>query len=342
MKVLKIIGLVLLGIIVLVVIISLFLPKTVVVKNEVVIDQPPRMAFAQVNDPRKWKAWSVWDQMDPDMKDYFEGAESGTGAIHRWESEMSSVGHGSMEIVESKPNEVINIEFDFGGDGTATSTYSFANEGGTTRLSTEFTFDVSTPIVIGPIIGVMMKGVIDENTAKSLNNIKEIVEDMQTYIVDIGQEEVESYTYLGVTNTVGSDEMAGMSEMMGNMYGEIMSYMAANELEMAPERHPITVYHDWSESGITMECGLPVENVDAVESDRIMLKNTYGGLTVIAVHLGDYNQLEATHGVVDIYVDDNDLRVTGPPWEEYVTDPGQEPDTTKWMTHVYYPVERKN
>jgi AraC family transcriptional regulator len=33
------------------------------------------------------------------------------------------------------------------------------------------------------------------------------------------------------------------------------------------------------------------------------------------------------------------LKGTGDPWEVYVTDPGDEPDPSKWQTELVYPIE---
>lgn len=35
----------------------------------------------------------------------------------------------------------------------------------------------------------------------------------------------------------------------------------------------------------------------------------------------------------------NGVIITGAPWEEYVNYPPQDPDTSKWLTRVYYPVK---
>jgi len=32
------------------------------------------------------------------------------------------------------------------------------------------------------------------------------------------------------------------------------------------------------------------------------------------------------------------LTQTGGPWEVYATDPGAEPDTSKWLTEIWFPV----
>lgn len=68
--------------------------------------------FAQVNDFRKWDAWSPWLELDPDAKTTFEGPTAGEGAVFRW-SGNDQVGEGSMTIVESRPDERIRIKLEF-------------------------------------------------------------------------------------------------------------------------------------------------------------------------------------------------------------------------------------
>ncbi|CAN5129800.1 hypothetical protein BH20ACI2_BH20ACI2_19050 [soil metagenome] len=43
---------------------------------------PPERAFEQVNDFRKWKAWSPWAKLDPEMKETYSGPEAGLGSTY--------------------------------------------------------------------------------------------------------------------------------------------------------------------------------------------------------------------------------------------------------------------
>ena len=45
---------------------------------------PPPVVFEQVNDFQKWRAWSPWEKMDPDLKRTYEGPPAGTGAKYSW------------------------------------------------------------------------------------------------------------------------------------------------------------------------------------------------------------------------------------------------------------------
>lgn len=73
---------------------------------------PPERVFEQVNDLRKSPDWSPWIKLDPNIKNSFEGPESGEGAIYKW-SGNDEVGEGSMTIVESKPNERVRMKLTF-------------------------------------------------------------------------------------------------------------------------------------------------------------------------------------------------------------------------------------
>src|SRR5216683_3299494 len=72
------------------------------VERSTTINAPASLVFAQVNDFHKWEAWSPWAKLDPAMKQTYEGAPAGTGAVLKW-SGNSKVGEGTMTLTESRP-----------------------------------------------------------------------------------------------------------------------------------------------------------------------------------------------------------------------------------------------
>jgi hypothetical protein len=88
------------------------------------ISAPPSAVFAQVNDFHNWQAWSPWAKRDPAMKQTYEGAPSGIGAIYTWAGN-SDVGAGRMTITKSQPNELITIKLEFLKPFAATNTAEF-------------------------------------------------------------------------------------------------------------------------------------------------------------------------------------------------------------------------
>ena len=58
-------------------------------------------------------------------------------------------------------------------------------------------------------------------------------------------------------------------------------------------------------------------------------------------YLGAYDQLGEAHGAMDDYMAEKNLQMLPPVIEEYITDPGMEPDTAKWLTRIIYRVQPK-
>jgi len=90
------------------------------------IAAPAEVVFAQVNEFKKWEAWSPWAKLDPAMKQTYAGPAAGTGASYAWAGN-NEVGEGRMTLTESRTNELIRIKLEFLKPFTAVN-------------STEFTF----------------------------------------------------------------------------------------------------------------------------------------------------------------------------------------------------------
>lgn len=88
------------------------------------IAAPPETVFALVNDFHKWDAWSPWAKLDPAMKQTYEGAPAGTGALYHWVGNKD-VGEGSMTLTESRTNELIRIKLEFIAPFAAVNTTEF-------------------------------------------------------------------------------------------------------------------------------------------------------------------------------------------------------------------------
>jgi len=65
-----------------------------------------------VNDFHKWEAWNPWAKLDPAMKQAYEGAPAGIGAIYTW-SGNNEVGEGRMTLTESRPSDLVRIRLEF-------------------------------------------------------------------------------------------------------------------------------------------------------------------------------------------------------------------------------------
>jgi hypothetical protein len=123
----------------LVVVVSLQPSEFRVVRNTT-ISGPAPAVFAQVNDFHKWEAWNPWGKIDPAMKQAYEGAPAGTGAVYSWIGNRE-VGEGRMRIIESRPSDLIRINLEcfkpFAGNSIAE--FTFKPEGNQTAVTWSMT-----------------------------------------------------------------------------------------------------------------------------------------------------------------------------------------------------------
>jgi hypothetical protein len=100
-------------------------PDEFIVSRSTKISASPGKVFPHVNDLHKWQAWSPWVKLDPNAKNSFAGADSGTGAAMSWDGNKK-VGAGRMTIIESAPNDLIRFKLEFVRPFKATNTAEFA------------------------------------------------------------------------------------------------------------------------------------------------------------------------------------------------------------------------
>ena len=111
-------------------------PSEFRVARTATISAAPAAVFAQVNDFHQWEAWNPWGKIDPAMKQAYEGAPAGVGAIYTWTGN-NEVGEGRMTITESRPSDLIRIKLEFFKPFAATNTaeFTFKPEGSQTVVT---------------------------------------------------------------------------------------------------------------------------------------------------------------------------------------------------------------
>jgi hypothetical protein len=65
-----------------------------------------------IDDFRRWRAWSPWEEVDPALRRDYSGAGQGVGARYAWEGNRKA-GKGDMEIVASDAEHVeVRLRFE--------------------------------------------------------------------------------------------------------------------------------------------------------------------------------------------------------------------------------------
>jgi hypothetical protein len=82
------------------------------VERKVAIDAPVEIIYAELEDLRRWAAWSPWDKIDPNLKKTFQGPERGAGQSYTWQGN-SEVGKGKMTIEHAEPLKHVSYKLEF-------------------------------------------------------------------------------------------------------------------------------------------------------------------------------------------------------------------------------------
>ena len=140
------------------------------------ISASARAVFGQVNDFHKWQAWSPWARLDPAMKQTYEGAPAGVGAVYTWAGN-NEVGEGRMTLTESRPSELvrINLEFLKPFAGTSTAEFTFKPEGNQTAVTWSMTGKVNFMAKVVHLF-MDMDRMIGGNFEMGLAQLKSVVE----------------------------------------------------------------------------------------------------------------------------------------------------------------------
>ena len=174
LKILKWVGI----FIILLLVISLFLPKKYYVERSNVINADVSKIFPLVIDLHKWNSWSPWYEMDTTAKMEFQNGGIGKGVSYTWESNNKNVGKGKMEIVDVVPNSKVATVLYFDGMGSSKANFDFFPQGANTKVVWSFECNTDdAPVLMRPIskyMGFFMDGMLGPDFEKGLKKLNEI------------------------------------------------------------------------------------------------------------------------------------------------------------------------
>ena len=143
---------------------------------------------------------------------------------------------------------------------------------------------------------------------------------------------VDAQPILGIRTTSTMDKL---TEVMGSLFGEVYEYI--HQSGRQPVGMPFSRYHSMDGNTVDLECGMPV--APALEGrGRVQAGELPAGTVATVTHTGPYDDLPQTWSALTEWMGSQGLQPSGSPWEVYVTDPGAEPDQSKWRTDIFFPV----
>ncbi len=173
MKVLKILGIGLAAIIVLVVGISFFLPKTYHVERTVSIDAPPAQVHRLTSDLRNgWPQWEPWSEADDSIVTTYGDVTAGVGASQSW---TSNRGTGALTLTVCDVAVGVEYDMSFNVDQyISNGKLSYTPTATGTDVTWEMDGDMSG--VTGKYFGLMMDSMVGPMFEQGLDNLKDAAE----------------------------------------------------------------------------------------------------------------------------------------------------------------------
>jgi effector-binding domain-containing protein len=130
-----------------------------------------------------------------------------------------------------------------------------------------------------------------------------------------------------------------VGEFYANHFPSIMQ--SVGQAKLQPSGPPSGVYYKWDEQNGEAElaAAIPVSDPKAKVAgyETISLP---ASKALKVEYYGAYDKSMDAHMAIDSYMKEKGM-TNGNVIEEYVTDPGMEKDTAKWLTNIYYLVSSK-
>ncbi|MBS1568653.1 MAG: SRPBCC family protein [Bacteroidetes bacterium] len=346
MRALKTLLIILLAVVVLAVLLGLLGPKHSHLERKTVIAAPSAMVWDHVKSLKAENEWSPFIAMEPNMKVTYEGTDGEVGSKSAWQGEKMGKGEQTITVVEPGKQIGVDLHFMEPFDAMAKGAINLVPKGDSTEVSWSFDGEngfLSRIIYVFKDMDAMMGPVF----ASGLSELKKMCEaDVAKQVAEAKAKTFRGYTietvdrpavsYLGKRQKV---KWAKLSEFFGQTFP--MVAQAAGKAGIKMNGAPSGLYFEWDTAGMQTDvfAGIPVEVAPGTKLDGLVLQEVPAGKALKVVYHGAYDKSGDAHEAAHDMMKANGLEMNGPVIDEYVTDPGQEPDTAKWVTNIYYPIK---
>ncbi len=333
MKTLRLVILILTCIAIVFLSLGFLLPEKIHVERSIYINVPQHFAYNQINTVKNWKHWSSWLTADTLTDIEYSGPEYGAGAGFTWKSRDKNLGKGSLTILYTKPADSLLFISDYGEMGKLAGRILLREE----NQGVIVTWIVETDLRRNPLsrwVGLFSDNMVGPDLMKSLFNLKQDLEKPRLYSgFRVTEFEIPARIILSIRDTASPTNVSLKLAAMGKKISKYLKFRS-----LSPTGSPFTVYHFYSDSIFDIESCIPIPI--PVTNPKGMTCSEQNTKKIVMVRQFGYNkEANAAYIALNNYITDRGLIVSGPPWEEYVTNPVQIGDTAKWQTNIYFPLK---
>ncbi len=168
---------IILGIIGAILIVALFIPKSMKATREIIINKPNAEVFQYIKYLKNQQNYSKWATMDPHIKNEYRGIDGEPGFVNSWVGNKK-VGEGEQEIkgIEEGKQLITELRFIKPFKSVAKSTMSTASiNDSSTKVSWGFEGQMNYPMNVLKLFMNMEKSIGDDFNI-GLHNLKTLME----------------------------------------------------------------------------------------------------------------------------------------------------------------------
>jgi len=188
-------------------------------------------------------------------------------------------------------------------------------------------------------MGLLMDGFVGKDYEKGLARFKVYIETMPAVAETDSVIQFVDATAMPVAMLPGEAEPATQAQRMGDIYGELLSFMADHELSQSGAPLAITRSYDETTGAWRFDAAIPLDrSCSTAEGESVRCAMTYAGPALKLSYVGALDGAQASYAALQAYRTSAGLEQNGDSWEHYVTDPGQTAESQATMD-IYLPVK---
>jgi len=147
---------------------------------------------------------------------------------------------------------------------------------------------------------------------------------------EVRLEELQPQPVVAIRTKVPDGDIGGL---VGQLIGEVWGYLEAKGVHPSGGPYARSIYVPGTPIEVGFFVDEPLDGNGRAVSDELP-----GGRAIVTTHIGPYDQVKGAYDALNAYAAEQGLQPAGLPWEVYLTDPGREPDQSKWRTDVVLPI----
>ncbi|MFN0037570.1 MAG: SRPBCC family protein [Saprospiraceae bacterium] len=337
MKALKYLLYTVLGLATLFLLLALFARHDYHIERDIEIDAPREIVYDQVRFFKNAPNWSPWLYLDPNVKTSIEGTDGEPGAVYKW-SGNKDIGTGSQTLQSVKPNR-LDLLVSLSEFSASPAYFTLAEEDKMTTVTWAMDMHVPFPWNALSMLTDMNNGFIAKDFENGLANLKKYCEALAPKKYrgfEVLQVERPTAHYAAVRQVV---DFQNIPQFFTDNFPKAIQESGKAGAKMTG--HPSGLFWSYDTVALNTDMAAAIPLDKQVKTGNGVQVVTVGGKALVIDYLGDYAKTAEARSAMDDYMAEKKLQYIPPVIEEYVTDPGQEPDTSKWLTRVIYFVTAK-